>query len=52
VSENGNYKLTDRGHSLARRVIEAPDGILHAEREFLARLGRSVSEAGLEKELA
>jgi hypothetical protein len=51
ITGNAKYKLTDKGHELARRMVEAPDDLLQDERELLTRLGRRISETRLTREL-
>jgi hypothetical protein len=51
VTSNSKYKLTDKGHEFANRILRDEQSILAKERELLIRIGQRVSEVRLKEAL-
>lgn len=52
VTNNSKYKLTERGNKFADRILQDEQSVMEVEREFLVRIGKSVSEVRLRNDLS
>ena len=51
ITGNSKYKLTDKGHEFANRILQDEQAVLSEERQLLERIGQRVSEVRLRSEL-
>jgi hypothetical protein len=51
ITNNSKYKLTEKGNEFADRILQGEQSVLAGEREFLVRIGETISEVRLRKEL-